>query len=113
MDNTAGITVIRGHARFTGPHTVAVDDRQLQSARIFVNVGARATVPPVPGIKTVPYLTNADVMDLDVVPYHLVILGGSYTSLEFAQIFRRFGAEVTVLEAAPTFLAREDADIAA
>ena len=113
METTAGITVIRGHARFTGPHTVAVGDRHLQAARIFVNVGARAVVPPVPGIDTVPYLTNADVMDLDVVPDHLVILGGSYIGLEFAQIFRRFGAEVTVLEAAPTFLDREDADIAA
>lgn len=112
MANTPGITVIHGHARFTGSHTVAVDDRQLQAARIFVNVGARATVPPVPGLDTVPYLTNTDVMDLDVVPDHLVILGGSYISLEFAQIFRRFGAKVTVLEAAPKFLGREDADIA-
>ena len=113
MENTAGITVIRGHARLTGPHTVAVDDRQLRAARIFINVGARATMPPVPGIETVPCLTNADVMDMDVVPDHLVILGGSYISLEFAQIFRRFGAEVTVLETGPEFLAREDADIAA
>lgn len=113
MESTDGITVIRGHARFTGPHTVAVDDRQLTAARIFVNVGARATVPPVPGIDIVPHLTNADVMDLDVVPDHLIILGGSYISLEFAQIFRRFGAKVTVLEAAPKFLGREDADIAA
>ena len=113
MENTAGITVIRGHAQFTGPHTVAVDDQQLQAARIFINVGAKAMVPPVPGIDTVPCLTNADVMDLDVVPDHLVILGGSYISLEFAQIFRRFGAEVTVLEAESKFLAREDADIAA
>ncbi len=112
MENTAGITVIRGHARFSGPHTLAVDDRQLQAARIFVNVGASATVPPVPGIETVPYLTNSDVMDMDVVPEHLVILGGSYIGLEFAQIFRRFGADVTILEAAPTFLGREDADIA-
>ena len=113
MESTAGITVIRGNARFTGPRTVAVDDRHLDAARIFVNVGAKATVPPVPGIDTVPYLTNADVMDLDVVPKHLVILGGSYISLEFAQIFRRFGSEVTVLEAAPEFLGREDADISA
>ena len=112
MENTPGITVIRGHARFAGTHTVAVGDRHLQAARIFVNVGARATVPPVPGIDTVPYLTNADVMDLNVVPDHLLILGGSYIGLEFAQVFRRFGAEVTVLEAAPRFLGREDADIA-
>jgi pyruvate/2-oxoglutarate dehydrogenase complex dihydrolipoamide dehydrogenase (E3) component len=113
MENTAGITVIHGHARFTGAHMVAVDGKQLQAARIFVNVGAKATVPPVPGIETVPYMTNADVMDMDVVPDHLVILGGSYISLEFAQIYRRFGAEVTILEAAPEFLGREDADIAA
>lgn len=104
--------MIHGHARFTGPHTVAVNERHLQAARIFVNVGARATVPPVPGIDTVPYLTHTNVMDLDVVPDHLIILGGSYISLEFAQIFRRFGAKVTVLESAPQFLGREDADIA-
>lgn len=113
MENTTGISIIRGHARFTGPNTVSVADRQLEAARIFVNVGATATVPPVPGIDTVPYLTNADVMDLDVLPDHLLILGGSYIGLEFAQIFRRFGAKVTVLEAAPKFLGREDADIAA
>lgn len=112
MADTPGITVIHGHARFTGPHTVAVNERHLQAARIFVNVGARATVPPVPGIDTVPYLTHTNVMDLDVVPDHLIILGGSYISLEFAQIFRRFGAKVTVLESAPQFLGREDADIA-
>jgi pyruvate/2-oxoglutarate dehydrogenase complex dihydrolipoamide dehydrogenase (E3) component len=112
MTDTPGITVVRGHARFTGTHTVAVEDRRLQAARIFVNVGAKATVPPVPGIDTVPYLTHVDVMDLEVVPDHLVILGGSYISLEFAQIFRRFGAEVTVLESARKFLGREDDDIA-
>ena len=112
MENTPGITVVRGHARFTGPHSVQVGDRQLHATRIFLNVGARATVPPVPGIDTVPHLTNADVMDLDVVPDHLIILGGSYIGLEFAQVFRRFGARVTVLEAAPRFLGREDADIA-
>ncbi len=113
MENTPGITVIRGHARFTGTHAVQVGDRNLTAARIFINVGARATVPPVPGIDTISYLTNANVMDLDALPDHLVILGGSYIGLEFAQIFRRFGAKVTVLEAAPKFLGREDADIAA
>lgn len=105
--------MIRGHARFTGTHAVRVGDRNLTAARIFINVGARATVPPVPGIDTISYLTNANVMDLDALPDHLIILGGSYIGLEFAQIFRRFGARVTVLEAAPKFLGREDADIAA
>ncbi|MGB3277698.1 MAG: FAD-containing oxidoreductase [Pseudorhodobacter sp.] len=113
MENTPGITVIRGHARFTGTHAVQVGDRNLTAARIFINVGARATVPPVPGIDTISYLTNANVMDLGALPDHLIILGGSYIGLEFAQIFRRFGAKVTVLEAAPKFLGREDADIAA
>lgn len=101
MKNTKGIAVIRGHARFTGSHAVQVEDRQLDAARIFINVGARATLPPVPGIDTIPHLTNADATELDVLPDHLVLLGGSYIGLEFAQIFRCFMAKVTALETAP------------
>ncbi len=113
MENTKGVTLIRGHARFAGPHSIAVGEQMLTAKRIFINVGASASVPPLPGLDTVPYLTNANVMELETVPDHLLILGGSYIGLEFAQIFRRFGAQVTVLEAAPRFLGREDPEIAA
>lgn len=113
METTPGITLFRGHARFTGPNEVEVNGESLKAARIFINTGARASIPPVPGIDTVPVLTNADVMDLAEVPGHLVVIGGSYIGLEFAQIFRRLGAEVTVLEQAATLLPREDADVSA
>jgi pyruvate/2-oxoglutarate dehydrogenase complex dihydrolipoamide dehydrogenase (E3) component len=111
METTPGITLIRGHARFIGPHEVEVDGDTLTAERIFINTGARASIPPVPGIEAVPVLTNADVMDLTDVPGHLLIIGGSYIGLEFAQIFRRLGSEVTVLEQSRTLLPREDADV--
>jgi pyruvate/2-oxoglutarate dehydrogenase complex dihydrolipoamide dehydrogenase (E3) component len=113
METTPGITLIRGHARFSGPNTVEVDGAALSAARIFINTGAHASVPPIPGIGAVPVLTNADVMDLGEVPHHLLIIGGSYIGLEFAQVFRRLGAQVTVLEQAATLLPREDADVSA
>jgi pyruvate/2-oxoglutarate dehydrogenase complex dihydrolipoamide dehydrogenase (E3) component len=106
-----GCTVYEGHARFTGEKTVAVGDAKLKAERIFVNVGGRALVPPIPGLDQVPYLTNSSMMDVDFLPAHLVILGGSYIGLEFAQIFRRFGSEVTVIELAPRLIAREDEDV--
>ncbi len=83
----------------------------LPHQQIFINVGGRASVPAIPGIDTVPYLTNTTVLGLDAVPHHLIIIGGSYVGLEFAQIFRRFGADVTVLESAPRLVPREDAEI--
>jgi pyruvate/2-oxoglutarate dehydrogenase complex dihydrolipoamide dehydrogenase (E3) component len=107
------VTLIRGQARFTAPRTLDVGGRALQADRIFINVGGRATVPDIPGVKDVPYLTNTTMMDLDRVPEHLVIVGGSYIGLEFAQMYRRFGARVTVVELAPKLLAREDDDVAA
>jgi pyruvate/2-oxoglutarate dehydrogenase complex dihydrolipoamide dehydrogenase (E3) component len=107
------VTSIAGHARFTAPHAIDVGGRSLQADKLFLNVGARATVPEIPGIKDVPYLTNSSIMALDRVPEHLVIVGGSYIGLEFAQMYRRFGAKVTVLELAPQFLGREDEDVAA
>lgn len=113
MENTDGITVLHGHAKFVGSNEVAVGAQRLVGKRIFINVGGAAAVPPVPGLDQVPYLTNADVMDIPTLPDHLVILGGSYIGLEFAQIYRRLGARVTVLEAAPTFLGREDPEISA
>jgi pyruvate/2-oxoglutarate dehydrogenase complex dihydrolipoamide dehydrogenase (E3) component len=106
------VTLIRGHARFTAPRTLDVDGRSLQAEKVFLNVGARATVPDIPGVDGVPYLTNSSMMDLDQVPEHLVIVGGSYIGLEFAQAYRRFGAKVTVIERADKLLPREDDDVA-
>ncbi|HMG50506.1 MAG TPA: FAD-containing oxidoreductase [Inquilinus sp.] len=106
-------TVIQGHARLTGPNSVRVGDETLTADRIFLNVGGRAFVPPLPGLDAVPYLTNSTMMDLDTVPEHLVIVGGSYIGLEFGQMFRRFGAAVTVIEQGPRLIGREDEDVSA
>src|SRR5207302_3140425 len=95
------LTVFTGHARFEGPGTVRVGDELLISGRIFLNVGGRARVPDMPGVDTVPYLTSTGMLALDLVPRHPVVLGGSYIALEFAQMYRRFGAEVTVVEMGP------------
>ncbi len=111
LRQTAGITVIQGSARFVSAHEVSVGGRVLQSERIFLDVGGRPTTPPIPGLETIAYLTSDTVMDIATLPAHLLVLGGSYVGLEFAQMFRRFGAEVTVLEVAPRLIAREDADI--
>ena len=104
-------TIYRGSARLTSPTGVVVGNDSFTADMIFLDVGARPVVPKIPGIETVNVLTNLNVMDLDVVPSHLLILGGSYIGLEFAQMFRRFGAEVTVIEAASRLLPREDDDI--
>jgi pyruvate/2-oxoglutarate dehydrogenase complex dihydrolipoamide dehydrogenase (E3) component len=106
-----GCTVYEGHGRFVGPKTVQVGDVGLQADWIFINVGGRAAIPPIPGLSQVPYFTNSSMMDVDFVPPHLIVLGGSYIGLEFAQIYRRFGSEVTVIEAAPRLLVREDEDV--
>ena len=106
-----GCTVIEGHARFDGPDRVRVDDQVLAAPRIFVNVGGRAAVPPLPGLATVAYLTNTSILALDRLPEHLVVIGGSYIGLEFAQMYRRFGADVTVVEKMPRLVAREDEDV--
>ncbi len=105
--------VIVGEARFTGESTLRVGDRTLRAARIFLNVGGRPARPPLQGIDEVPVLDNASIMELTEVPQHLVIVGGSYIGLEFAQMMRRFGAEVTVVERESRLLPREDDDIAA
>ncbi|MEO8144701.1 MAG: FAD-containing oxidoreductase [Betaproteobacteria bacterium] len=107
------VSLIRGQARFTAPRTIDVGGRTLQADRVFINVGGRATVPDIPGVKDVPYLTNTTMMDIDRVPEHLVIIGGSYIGLEFAQMYRRFGSKVTVIERADTLLPREDEDVVA
>jgi pyruvate/2-oxoglutarate dehydrogenase complex dihydrolipoamide dehydrogenase (E3) component len=106
-----GLTIIKGQARFEGPNVVRVGEGLLTSPRIFINVGGRASVPDMPGISTVRYLTNTSILQLDSVPRHLIVVGGSYIGLEFAQMYRRFGAEVTVVEMAPRLIAREDEDV--
>ncbi|MCY1294294.1 putative pyridine nucleotide-disulfide oxidoreductase RclA [compost metagenome] len=105
------ITVIEGHARFEGPHEVRVGGELLSADQIFLNVGGRAATPDFPGVEDVPYLTNVSIMDLDTLPHHLIVIGGSYIGLEFAQMFRRFGSEVTVIEKGPRLIGREDADV--
>ena len=104
-------SVFRGHARFTGPGTVEVNGTELTAGKIFLNVGGRPRLPPFPGIDTTPYLTNVTMMDLDALPEHLIVVGGSYVGLEFAQMFRRFGSRVTIVEMAPRLIAREDEDV--
>ncbi len=107
------VSLIDGHARFTAPKTIAVNGRLLSAERVFLNVGGRAFVPDIPGLKDVPYFTNSTIMALDRVPEHLVIVGGSYIGLEFAQMYRRFGSRVTVVERMAKLLPREDDDVAA
>jgi pyruvate/2-oxoglutarate dehydrogenase complex dihydrolipoamide dehydrogenase (E3) component len=106
-----GCTVYEGHARFVGDKRVAVNGIELGADRIFINVGGRASIPPISGLDQVPYFTNSSMMDIDFLPPHLIILGGSYIGLEFAQVYRRFGSEVTVIELAPRLIAREDDDV--
>ena len=113
MRGSTGVQLIDGHARFVGPTTVEVNGRHLTARHIFVNVGGRAVHPPISGTDTVPVLDNASIMELTEVPDHLIIIGGSYIGLEFAQVMRRFGAAVTVVERSPSLLPREDADVGA
>jgi pyruvate/2-oxoglutarate dehydrogenase complex dihydrolipoamide dehydrogenase (E3) component len=113
MASTPGITLYRGHATLEGPRTVRVGDEVLEAGNIFINVGARAVVPDLPGIGEVPSLTNSGMMDLDTLPEHLIVVGGSYIGLEFAQMYRRFGSRVTVVEQGDRLIAREDEDVSA
>jgi pyruvate/2-oxoglutarate dehydrogenase complex dihydrolipoamide dehydrogenase (E3) component len=106
-----GCTVLEGHGRFVGPKRVQVGDEALTAEKIFINVGGRAVIPPIPGLDQVSYLTNSSMMDVDFLPPHLIVLGGSYVGLEFAQMYRRFGSDVTVIELAPHLIAREDEDV--
>jgi pyruvate/2-oxoglutarate dehydrogenase complex dihydrolipoamide dehydrogenase (E3) component len=103
--------LIRGHARFESNNTIRVGDELLTAPQIFLNVGARATIPNFAGVADIPYMTNSDIVMLDRLPKHLVIVGGSYIGLEYAQIYRRFGSEVTVVEKGPRIIGREDEDI--
>src|SRR6185295_12281152 len=100
--------VYTGHARLRTSREVQVNDQILAAERIFINVGGRAAVPPMPGVDEVPFLTNSSMMGLDTVPPHLLVIGGSYVGLEFGQMFRRFGSEVTIIEMASHLVQRED-----
>ncbi|MEO7432851.1 MAG: FAD-containing oxidoreductase [Dokdonella sp.] len=113
LDGMDRCMVIEGHARFDDAHTLRVGDDLLTSPQIFLNVGARATVPDMPGLGAIPYLTNTSILALDRVPAHLLIIGGSYIGLEYAQTHRRFGARVTVVERGPRLIGREDEDVSA
>jgi pyruvate/2-oxoglutarate dehydrogenase complex dihydrolipoamide dehydrogenase (E3) component len=111
LKGTANLRVYGGHARFEGPRTVRVGEDLLEAERIFINVGARAAVPPMPGLADVPYLTNSGMMEVDFLPEHLVIVGGSYIGLEFGQMYRRFGSRVTIVERGDRLLGREDPEV--
>lgn len=111
MKKIPNLTVYKGHARFEASHTVGVGDEQLQADKIFINVGARAFVPDMPGLETVDYLTNSSMMQVDFLPEHLIIVGGSYIGLEFGQMYRRFGSEVTIVEMGPRLIQRDDEDV--
>ena len=108
-----GCTVFQGHASFDAANVVRVDDERLTAPRVFINVGGRAHVPDMPGVHEVPYLTNTSILALDEVPRHLVVVGGSYVGLEFGQMFRRFGADVTIVEMSTRVISREDEDVSA
>jgi len=113
LGSTPGLVTIEGHARFESPRTVRVGNRMLEADQFFINVGGRALVPDMPGRDEVPYYTNSNIMDVDFLPEHLLIVGGSYIGLEFAQMYRRFGSRVTVVEMGPRLIAREDDEVSA
>jgi len=113
LKNMANCTVYQGHGRFEGPHEVSIGDVRLTAERIFINVGGRAAIPNMPGLSDVPYLTNSSMMNVDFLPRHLVIVGGSYIGLEFGQMFRRFGSEVSIIEMGSRLIPREDEDVSA
>ncbi len=105
---TDGLTLMRGHARFVGPDAVEIEGTRIEAPLIFINVGGRPSVPDFPGVSDVAALASSTILDLTVLPKHLVVVGGSYVGLEFAQMFRRFGAAVTIVERAPRVVPRED-----
>jgi len=107
----ANCTVYQGHARFESPDSIRVNDEVLSAERIFINVGGRALVPSMPGLDQIDFLDNSSMMDVDFLPKHLIVIGGSYIGLEFAQMYRRFGSAVTVIEKGPRLIGREDEDV--
>ena len=111
LRNMPGCTVYEGHARFEDSQVVRVDGERLEAGRIFINTGARAFIPAIPGLDEIDYLTNSTMMELDYLPEHLIIVGGSYIGLEFAQMYRRFGSRVTIVEMQDRLIARDDDDV--
>jgi pyruvate/2-oxoglutarate dehydrogenase complex dihydrolipoamide dehydrogenase (E3) component len=111
LGNTERLELIYGEARFEAAHAVRVGARTLTAERFFVDCGARPFVPELPGLRDIPYLTNVEMMDLETLPEHLMILGGSYIGLEFGQMYRRFGSRVTIIELADRLVPREDDDV--
>lgn len=111
MKNMDNLTVFEGHGRLESANSVSVNGQILEADKIILNVGGRATVPPIPGIEGVDYFTNTNMMEVDFLPEHLIIIGGSYIGLEFAQMYRRFGSRVTVVEMGPRLIGREDEDV--
>jgi len=112
ITGTPGVDLLRGEARFVAPKTVRVDGDELTAERIFINTGARPSRPPIAGLDSVPSLDSTSIMELDTVPEHLIVLGGGYVGLEFGQMFRRFGSQVTIVQRGPRLLSREDGDVA-
>jgi pyruvate/2-oxoglutarate dehydrogenase complex dihydrolipoamide dehydrogenase (E3) component len=106
-------TVFTGHARFESPTEIRVGEDLLTAPQIFLNVGGRASVPDMPGVKKIPFLTNTSILELEDLPRHLAVVGGGYIGIEFAQVFRRFGSEVTIIERSPRLAYREDEDVSA
>ncbi|HTT32003.1 MAG TPA: mercuric reductase [Methylomirabilota bacterium] len=113
VDERKNLHLYRGHARFTGPHQLRVGEEMVESERIFINVGGRASIPAIPGLRDVPFLTNETIMQITSVPEHLLVLGGGYIGLEFGQMFCRYGSRVTVIHQGPQIVPREDPEIAA
>jgi pyruvate/2-oxoglutarate dehydrogenase complex dihydrolipoamide dehydrogenase (E3) component len=111
LKGLANCTVFEGHARFESPTAVRVNGAVLEAGQIFINTGGRAMVPPLKGFDQVPYLTNSTMMEVDYLPEHLIVVGGSYIGLEFGQMYRRFGSEVTIVEKGPRLIGREDDDV--
>jgi pyruvate/2-oxoglutarate dehydrogenase complex dihydrolipoamide dehydrogenase (E3) component len=113
LDGMENCTVYRGHARFESPTEMRIGEDLITAPQIFLNVGGRANVPELPGVHDVPFLTNVGILELDELPRHLAVVGGSYIGIEFAQAFRRFGSEVTIVEMGPRLVQREDDDVSA
>jgi pyruvate/2-oxoglutarate dehydrogenase complex dihydrolipoamide dehydrogenase (E3) component len=111
MKGLKNATVYEGHARFKGPHTISVNGELLEADKIFINVGARASTPPMPGLEQVNHLNNSSMMEVDFLPEHLIVVGGSYIGLEFGQMYRRFGSQVTIVQRGPRLINREDEDV--
>ncbi len=111
LEKMKNVELIRGHAQFVDTHCVEVNGNVLEAEKIFINVGARARVPDWKGLDAVPFFTNSSMMEIDFLPEHLIIIGGSYVGLEFAQMYRRFGSQVTVVEMHDRVIARDDEDV--